>query len=37
MGRLRKNATEEEVEKWNTKRAEKLSKITAKKEALKQK
>jgi len=37
MGRLRKNATEEEVERWNTKKAEKLSTITAKKEALQQK
>ena len=37
MGRLRKNASEEEVERWNTKKAEKLSKVTAKKEALKQK
>ena len=37
MGRLRKNASEEEVERWNTKKAEKLSKVTAKKEALQQK
>ena len=37
MGRLRKNATEEEVEKWNTRKAEKLSRMTAKKEALNQK
>ena len=37
MGRLKKKATQEELEKWNIQRAEKMSKMTAKKEALKQK
>ena len=37
MRRLKKNATAEEVEAWNTKKTERLSKLTAKKEALKQK
>ena len=37
MARLKKNATPQEVEAWNTKKAERMSKMTAKKEALKQK
>ena len=37
MARLKKNATAQEVEAWNTKKAERMSKMTAKKEALKQK
>ena len=37
MARLKKNASLEEVEAWNTKKTERLSKLTAKKEALKQK
>ena len=32
MERLRSNVSDEELENWNTKRTEKLSKITAKKE-----
>ena len=37
MGRLKNKATDEELEAWNTKRTEKMSKLTAKKEAMKQK
>ena len=37
MARLKKNATPQEVEAWNTKKAERMSKMRAKKEALKQK
>ena len=37
MGRLKNKATDEELENWNTQRTEKLSKLTGKKEKLKQK
>ena len=37
LERFKNNATDEELENWNTKRTEKLSKLTAMKEGLKQK